>query len=364
MFLGSTSACAIYSYQMAQALLQRSDCELNIFISKRVYNLEEWRALSITGKCTLSEIDTYRHNVIEAGLSYINIPKIYGLSRKILASKPDVVYFPFGCVWGPVLYPMLHKRVPVINTIHDPHLHDKYRNLAEMLFFKSGEWSQRFISGFIILNDKDRDYIHQKYNRPVGVIPHAAFNYYAGKAKSDISRIIRKKISFIGRIEPYKGVDLLIDAFEKLKISELKLLVAGGGELEFGLKSRILNNKNIELRNNFIPDNEMIDIVRESDFVVLPYKRASQSGVIPMCFALGRTVVSTNVGSLSQQVPEGTGIIVEPDADAIASAIERFYSNEQDIFSYSDNAKKYADTELSWSRSVELLMQFANVIKR
>lgn len=362
-FLGSTSACAIYSYQMATALLQKKSCLLQLFIAKRVYNIDEWKELSAKYSCELIEIETYKHDAIHVALSYLNIPKIYTLSKTISKFKPDVIYFPFGCVWGPLLYPMLKGTAPIINTVHDPHLHDKYKSLVEAVFFELGTWSQRFVSGFVILNGKDKTYMENLHKKPVAVIPHAAFNYYTTvKSNTLTDEKIKRKILFIGRIEPYKGVDVLVEAFKKSKTDKLKLIIAGGGFIDENVLVKINSNERIELRNRFIPDVEMVELINSSDFIVLPYKRASQSGVIPMAFALGKTVIATNVGSLSEQIPKDTGVLTNVDSQEIADAIDEFYAEPAKIVEYGKNAKRYAETELTWEHSAILLMEFCKIL--
>ena len=96
--------------------------------------------------------------------------------------------------------------------------------------------------------------------------------------------------------------------------------------------------------------------------MVLPYLRASQSGVIPMSFALGRTVIATRVGALEEQVKEGTGKLVEPDSKCIADAIDTMYATENRIVEMSKRAKEFADYELTWAHSAELLINFVKTI--
>ena len=163
-------------------------------------------------------------------------------------------------------------------------------------------------------------------------------------------------------MEPYKGLDLLVEAFEKTKTPGLQLLIAGSGGINEIILSRIKSNSNIKLINRYIEDDEFRGLLDQVDFVVLPYKRASQSGVIPMSFAAGKTVIATNVGAISEQVPEGTGIITDVDSSKIAEIIDELYINEKRIFQLCMNAKHYADTELSWSISAKNLIKFAETI--
>ena len=110
--------------------------------------------------------------------------------------------------------------------------------------------------------------------------------------------------------------------------------------------------------NRYIEDTEIQTIIEKTDFFVLPYKRASQSGVIPMCFAGGKTVIATNVGALSEQVPEGTGLLVSPQADEIAKAIDYLYEHPTLIDQYGTTAYSYATTHLTWKHSAEQLLDF------
>ena len=120
---------------------------------------------------------------------------------------------------------------------------------------------------------------------------------------------------------------------------------------------------NIELINRYIDDDEFQPLLDSVDFVVLPYKRASQSGVIPMCFAYGKTVIATNVGALVEQVPEGTGIITTPDAADICAEIDDLYKKQDKIFQLGSRAKRYAEEELSWDKSAKLLLNFTEELK-
>ena len=157
---------------------------------------------------------------------------------------------------------------------------------------------------------------------------------------------------------------MLIDAFERLKSRDVKLLIAGSGVIGHELAERIKNNPRIELVNRYIDDAEMQSFIERADFFVLPYKRASQSGVIPMCFAGGKTVVATNVGALPEQVPEGTGILVSPDAEEIAKAVDFLLGHPALIEQYGKSAHSYASTQLTWSHSAELLIDFLSTTNR
>lgn len=119
---------------------------------------------------------------------------------------------------------------------------------------------------------------------------------------------------YFGYIKPYKGLDLLADACRKLRESEVcyNLIVAGGGDdpnLSF-FKSL----KNCVVINRFMTDDEMVYLNEISDVVLLPYKTASQSGIVPTSFMFGNPIIATNVGALGEMIKHNiNGILVEPD---------------------------------------------------
>lgn len=359
----STSASALYPFQMMCGLAESGKCELQVIVAKRSYNIGDYREFCSTHNIEMHEYETYEHNSKDVLMSFLKFGRFRDIVHVIHKFSPDAIYLPFGCVWAPVLYPCLRRIAPIVDTLHDPHPHDEASGVAESLFRKVGAWALKRVQGLVVLNNKDANYVRETTAKPVAVIPHAAFSFYSKLAKGvDVSEV-KHQICFVGRIEPYKGVDLLIDAFQRIERKDIKLVVAGGGSISEETMKKISSDKKIQLINRFVPDDEMVGIIENSDFMVLPYLRASQSGVIPMSFALGRTVIATRVGALEEQVAPGTGVLVEPDAAVIARAIEQMYEDELSMVQMSRKAKVFADTELTWAHSADLLLDFIKTVK-
>lgn len=355
--LGQTGAGPVYSLEMAKALANNNECELQVIISEGLTNLDAWKQAFAGSNVELNIVKAYGHSKLSVMVQFFNFRRKYKIVKLIKQFKPDVLYVPFGLLWARFIYMFLPNKVKIVSTIHDfkPHdLFDLAYNMSAVLTCGSG----RCVNGLVILNEKDKKAVEDKCRRPVVVIPHASFSYYFDNAVSIESRNINKVIGFFGRIAPYKGLDLLVESFEKSQVKDLKLLIAGSGTIPDDLLGRIQSNDKIELINRYISDEEFQPLLDRVDFVVLPYKRASQSGVIPMCFAYGKTVIATDVGALKEQIPEGTGILTSPDSKAISAQIDYLYSNPDLIGEFGKNAKDYAEKELSWNRSAELLINF------
>jgi glycosyltransferase involved in cell wall biosynthesis len=81
----------------------------------------------------------------------------------------------------------------------------------------------------------------------------------------------------------------------------------------------------VELDLRYVPDEELTDLLARHHLVVLPYRSATQSGIVPLAHAAGRPVVATAVGGLVESVRDGVdGVLVPPDdAAALADGLER-----------------------------------------
>jgi glycosyltransferase involved in cell wall biosynthesis len=138
-----------------------------------------------------------------------------------------------------------------------------------------------------------------------------------------------------GAVRPYKGVDLALDAMARVDPAlSVKLVVAGrfwSDEATYRRQvARLGLEGRVELRNRYVSNEEAALLFTASDAALLPYRSASQSGVIQLAFAHGCPVIATAVGGLSEAVRNGTDAILCPrdDPDALARAIERMVEDK------------------------------------
>ncbi len=139
---------------------------------------------------------------------------------------------------------------------------------------------------------------------------------------------------FFGYIRPYKGLDMLLKALALLRgrSARVRLLVAGEfHQPEHGFR-RLTRELGIGDIVRFMPgfasQSLAASCFRAADVVVLPYLKATQSGVIQQAYGYDRPVVVTPVGGLREDVIDGeTGIVARHcDACSLAHAIERSLS--------------------------------------
>jgi D-inositol-3-phosphate glycosyltransferase len=172
--------------------------------------------------------------------------------------------------------------------------------------------------------------------RPVEVLPHppnlgasgscSARDWRARLAPLDARPIVL----FFGNVRAYKGLDDLIEAFALLD-GRAQLVVAGNFFEPLARFRRRVEALGIEgcvrFWPHYVASDEAPGLFELADVVALPYRRASQSGVIAQAALAGRPVVATDVGGLPAAVG-GNGLLVPPRrpeafAQALAEALDR-----------------------------------------
>lgn len=150
----------------------------------------------------------------------------------------------------------------------------------------------------------------------------------------------QKTILFFGRIKPYKGLEYLIAAFQRLvrRHDNYQLIIAG--QLEKGSErywesiqreiQEFVETGQIIPRIEFIPDGEIEVYFKAADVLILPYREICQSGVIFLGYSFGLPVLAADVGSLKEEIAEGTtGFVFRPeDPIDLARAIERYFASD------------------------------------
>ncbi|NWG27335.1 MAG: glycosyltransferase [Ignavibacteriaceae bacterium] len=149
---------------------------------------------------------------------------------------------------------------------------------------------------------------------------------------------------FFGYVRKYKGLDLLIESLPRIlsTIPEAKLLIVGefydDPKDYFELMKKLKIEEHVKVINHFVPNEEVAKFYQCADAVILPYRSATQSGILNVAYGFNKPVVVTNVGGLAEFVDEGkTGFIVEPNSpDAIADGVKKFLiaRNKTDFAQY------------------------------
>ncbi|HEX5151666.1 MAG TPA: glycosyltransferase family 4 protein [Parafilimonas sp.] len=206
------------------------------------------------------------------------------------------------------------------------------------------------VDAFITMSEKVMKDLRTFTNKPAQKIVHPLYDNFGDKldklsAKEHLGLSAADNIIlFFGFIRDYKGLDLLLEAMALLKqripdskFQIPKLMIAGEFYTDRKLYDDIIEKNNLQsqiiLRTNFIADSEVKYYLSAADFVIQPYRNATQSGVTPLAYHFEKPMLVTNVGGLPALVPDKkVGLVAEPDAKSIAEKITELYKIGEDYF--------------------------------
>lgn len=217
------------------------------------------------------------------------------------------------------------KRYPIILTQHDPasHLGDIYRWPSYIIH----KTQQRLASRIVVHGQHLKDMLVKRElpAQKIAVIPHGDYSFYLRWRNPTIQEK-PNSVLFFGRILDYKGLDVLLESLITLEREGLPvtLILAGAGDLaKYQPKLNQLSRKVID--NQTIPENEVIRYFDMSTLIALPYREASQSGIISIALPAGTPIVATHTGALPEILEhEKNALLVAPNsAPDLAAAIKR-----------------------------------------
>jgi len=263
------------------------------------------------------------------------------------------------------LLPFLTFRYTIINTIHDPdyHLGDKVSLVQKRKLTKF--WSKLYTSHYIVHGKSLISELSKSYHvseQKISSIHHGHFGIYKHFQTNKSIQEDPKMVLFFGRIWKYKGLEYFIKAANLVleTIPDAKFVIAGqGDDLKEYDQFFTKGKSNFTIKNYRIPMEEAGEIYQQSAMVVLPYIEATQSGIIPVAYAYGKPVVSSNVGSLSEVIDDGiTGFLVEPmDENVIAEKVIFLLNNSDVRKKMGRAALNKTCSELSWTSIAKRTME-------
>jgi glycosyltransferase involved in cell wall biosynthesis len=265
-----------------------------------------------------------------ASLDLVTLSRVLRTAADV---APDLVHFAAPHVWNlPLILWLRARRVPIVYTLHDLDPHHGTRFSGLMRLFNT--MIVRLVDRVFVYGDvyKKRLVAEGLDESKITVIPllmlFLSYEREQQLLQRPTSISYQPFVLFFGRLEPYKGVDVLLEAFRRLDKSAIRLVIAGPGDVSRYLPMDGLPS-NVEVRSRHIPDEKAIELFRTCGLLVLPYLDATQSALIPAAYFFHKPVIVARSGALPEYVRHGqTGYAVEPrNAEQLAERILDAFSD-------------------------------------
>lgn len=269
----------------------------------------------------------------ERGVEYL-IDSLNPLSwhkavKRILAFNADIAVLPWWTVfWAPcfgyLARALRREKLIVVFFCHNVVEHESAGWKAKL--------AKRVLSQgnrFVVHTTEDAANIQRLLpGAKVSVHAHPIYDQFPDPT-GELPRRGSLELLFYGFVRPYKGLDLLVEAMAKTRDSTCLTIAGEFWEGEDQVRNRIRDlglTGRVELRPRYHTEQETAELFARSDAVVLPYRSATASGVVPIAYHYNKPVIATRVGGLPDAVIDGTtGKLIEPDnIDSLADAINEF----------------------------------------
>jgi glycosyltransferase involved in cell wall biosynthesis len=225
--------------------------------------------------------------------------------------------------------------------------------------FRSGDF-------FIVQSDVVKEQLLKLFPKArYRVVAHPVYEIFGdpiekSEAKRRLNVSDERVILFFGYVRTYKGLDLLLDAMPKiLREVKVRLLVVGEFyENEAGFRKQIADlgiTATVDVRADFVANEDVSLYFSACDVVVLPYRSATQSGIVQIAYQLHKPCIVTNVGGLAEVVIDHrTGFVVAPDnPSSLADAVIRFYRERREL-EFVENVK-VEKPKYSWDNMIRAI---------
>ena len=271
--------------------------------------------------------------------SPINPLSFYQTARQINKSKPSVFLTAY---WMPFFAPGLgtvskriDKNIKKVALLHNVVPHEK-RAMDDGF----NRYFLKQFDGFITLSETvSKQLLSYEPKAKHIQLYHPNYSQFGEKMDKEKARKLLKLpsdktiILFFGIIREYKGLDWLLEAVDG--IDNYHLIIAGESYVNFEKYDQLIDEKgireNITRFDGFIENEKVRSIFSASNYTVLPYKSATQSGIAAIAKNFQLPMLVTPVGELPEEVIQNETGYVCPSADVkgIQEGLQSMQANHQ-----------------------------------
>ena len=280
--------------------------------------------------------------------------------------QPDVIHMQWLAL--PLIdaffVPLLRRIAPVVLTIHDS---NPYNGAGPLLLRLGHMMAIRRFDQWIVHNDMsarhlvgqglDPDRIHRVAHGLLGPLAKDDAEQSSSTERDDRVHFLQ-----FGKLKDYKGADVLLEAVALLsdeQRSRCRISIVGRPYMETQPLTDLLQRHHlrdvIDLRFDFVSDDEMAELFDKADALVFPYRAIDTSGVLMAAIARGIPVVASNIGCFAEMLNDGEeGRLVPPnDPRSLAVALADLIDDPSKVAAMRTGMTALRQRVPSWRRIAE-----------
>jgi len=321
--------------------------------------LQQYPNFLFPGKNQLTTMDSPPNLSIKRAIYSTNPLNWLKITREIVALEPDLVITQY---WIPFMAPAFgtilrgikksNEKTYTASVVHNFKPHEGIIGDKQLGRFLANR-SDLLVS---LSDSVAEDITNTVTNKKVSRLFHPIYDHYGDpmdKATARAELELDKDtvyLLFFGLIRSYKGLDHLIKAMALVETDrKFKLIVAGEFYQNEKKYLKLIDEKGLGdkviIVNSYIPNEDVPRYFCASDLVVLPYKRATQSGVVPVAIHFEVPIIVTRVGGLNEIIESaGIGMTSDPNPESLARCLETYLNDNP----FKNPDFKSVKDKLSW----------------
>ncbi len=333
----------------------------------------QYPKLLFPGKTQYSEDEVVFDFRVTQEVNSVNPINWLKIGKKIRQAKPDLLIVRY---W----LPFMAMSLGTICNLVKKNGHTKVISIVDNIIPHEKRPGDKFLSNYFVKNADGFIAMSKRVltdlelfdtSKPKLFSPHPIYDHYGtielretALQKLNLDSQF-KYVLFFGFIRDYKGLDLLLEAFadDFFSQNKIKLIVAGEFYTDEKKYLELIENLKLKsqviLKTDYIPNSEVENYFNAADIIAQPYKSATQSGVTQIGFHFNKPMLVTDVGGLSEIIPNGkAGYVVPPHAKNIKEALIDFFENHR-ANEFTQQVKKEKE-RFSWDKMTNTIYELVN----
>lgn len=296
--------------------------------------------------------------------TYFSIGKLKQIKKFLKRVNPDVVFIftphPVNIFIKPYL--RIYK---LIYQVHDPLPHSGTGFLDRIVLKMQHKTYLPIVNVAVVAGQALKEQILSNYNTingnkikvvKFGITDNILFPNLRCTTDQNID------ILYFGRIEYYKGLDVLLEALGKID-KFYRCVLIGKGNISKVYKG-IKIPSNVEIINDYLSEEALAKKIAESKVLVFPYRDATGTSTIGQAFYYGKPVIATDVGVLKEYAGDGGIIVRSENATQLADALKTLLENNETRMRISQRAYQIYEKEFEIKQySIKMQEIFDDLMK-
>ena len=287
--------------------------------------------------------------------------------KEIRKIHPSLIYSCCQDLYFQGFYLLTCARVPLVMGIHDVKNHSSAKS---SLFLIISQWIALMTTQCHVLFSKNQhELFKQLYPNKRSELVGMSYKDFGRPSVQPCNTIKEEiKILFFGTLQPYKGYDLLIDAFERLieeGMTNLRLSLygrCGSQEIERICREKIKYPEFYEMHLEFVDNREIPDIFASHHFAAFPYRDATNSGPLMIAVNYGLPVIAPDHSCFKDVYTDGVNALLydNKEKDALYEKLKYLSQISNDEYSI---MRTNCDVIKSTCSEVAIVQNYINLFK-